>query len=153
MWKKTTLNWTFILVLILPACAATQTPLPTTQASPQAAVNWSVTMTQSGGIMGLQRTIAVTSDGKVHVEDPRANQSFDGELTQGQLAQLDELVRSAKLAGSKNPGVCMDCFIYDVQVVTTGKPISAHLSDTDLPDSGMEELVIFLRQLMDGLLG
>jgi hypothetical protein len=109
-------------------------------------------MTQSGGIMGLLRSIEVSSDGKYAVIDERAGNTVTGELTNEELATLHDLIAGFEFAAPKIPAVCADCFVYDVEIESGGKKMIVKADDVALPDSGMESLVDFLRSIMDSAL-
>lgn len=119
---------------------------------PVLADDWSVGMTQSGGIMGLLRHIATGSDGKYAASDERDGREVAGELSQDQLTRLKGLVSSLQFTAPKLPTVCADCFIYDIEIQSGGKKLILQADDISLPDSGMASLVEFLRDLMDSAL-
>ena len=148
---KKSLIWMFLLLLIPTAsCMPARTPLPTPQAPPNLTGDWSVKMTQSGGIMGLLRTLEVQSNGKLHIEDLRNKQSTERQLNADQMKQLNRLVSSARLNAPREPeGVCADCFVYDIQITSNGRTFSTRLNDASLPDSGMQALVSYLIELTD----
>ena len=47
------------------------------------------------------------------------------------------------------PSACADCFIYDLQLTSGGKIVQIQADDITLPDSGVAELIRFLRELRD----
>jgi hypothetical protein len=108
-------------------------------------------MTQSGGIMGLSRSIEVSSDGNYTVVDERANRTVTGELTANELAELNELVVTSNYVPATKPdgSVCADCFVYDLEAQVNGEKLSVRLNDFTLPNSGLEPLVTYLLDLMD----
>jgi hypothetical protein len=112
-----------------------------------------VKLTQTGGFAGVSRIIEVSSDGNVAVEDQRASSSRTRELSAEALAQLDGLVRSSGgTPGTDYPSVCADCFIYDLQVVSTKATYRVHTDDASIAGSGAEPLIVFLRQLCQHVL-
>lgn len=109
-------------------------------------------MAHSGGIMGLSRSIEISSDGKFTVGDKRTNKTMSGELSAVELSKLKELVSSSQYVSPNKPNgmVCADCFIYDLEIQTSGnKKFAVQLNDISLPDSGLEPLVTYLRELID----
>jgi hypothetical protein len=146
----------FIIILLgimLSACKPAQTPLPTAQPFPSLSGDWTIKMTQSGGIMGMLRSIEIQSDGKSHIEDARGKQSTDRQLNSNQMKQLTGLVNSARLqAPGKPDAACADCFIYDLQITSGGQTFATQLNDISLPNSGLEDLVHFLSSYMNDLL-
>ena len=139
-----------LLGSVLSACGPARTPIPASQPASEPGGDWTIRMTWSGGIMGMMKTIEIHSDGRARIEDQRGNgQSTDMDLTAGQLRQLTELVNSAPLQPPGRPGaVCADCFVYDLEITSGGRTFSAQLNDINLPGSGLEPLIEFLRGLM-----
>ena len=116
---------------------------------PALAEEWSVKMTQSGGIMGLLRSIQVGSDGNYLVTDERSHLSSTGSLTKQQLTELQGLIANMKFTPPEIRGSCADCFVYDIEIETGGQRMIVQADDMSLPDSGIESLVDFLRRILD----
>lgn len=141
-----------LIVLLLAACGParleeTQQPLPT------ASTDWtSITFTQSGGIMGMLRTIEIATDGTWKLTDERASESVDGKLSAEELKQLNGLIASLSVKSSGQSGVCADCFIYSVEISFLGKSLTADADDVNLGDSGLGPLVMFMTELMNKVL-
>jgi len=114
---------------------------------------WTIKMTQSGGIMGVMRSVEVYSDGGYVITDDRSKQTFTGKLSEEEFAKFKEIVASSKYASMDKPGTgrCADCFVYDFEIQGSSKFI-VPLDDVSSPDSGLETLVIFLRELIDSAL-
>lgn len=149
----------FVFILAVFASGCVQSAMPEATATPAlpspASAEWKViTMTQSGGIMGLLRTVEVSSDGKYTVVDEHAQSNGSGELSEDDLAKLNGLISQAELISSNNDSssVCADCFVYDLQIQSNDKDFAIQLIDISLPASGMEGVVGFLRGLMDVVL-
>ncbi len=142
---------TFSLTACVPALMRPQAaPSQATPSVPLSQGKWTVKLTQSGGIMGLQRNITVTSDGKIVAVDERTNQTVTSKLTQEELGRLKvRLDSSAFTTAAPQTAVCADCFLYDLEVQSGGQTYSAHYDDTNLPDSSLEPLIAFLRDLLD----
>ncbi len=130
------------------------TPVPASTPTLMVADEWTIKMTHSGGIMGLMRTVEISSDGSYTVIDERINKTVSGELSESELAELQEIVASLDYnTGQKpNPGGCADCFVYVLEIQGTEKNLNLQLDDISLPESGMETLVKFLRELIDSAL-
>lgn len=142
------LKWILVCaVFVLSGCRQEEPRV--TYTPPVLAEEWSVGMTQSGGIMGLLRSIAITSDGKFTANDQRALTIVNGELTGKQLTELQGLVSTLEFTPPKIPAVCADCFVYEVEIASGGKKLLLKADDVSLPDSGMAPLVEFLRGVMD----
>ncbi|MBI5952428.1 MAG: hypothetical protein HY865_12290 [Chloroflexi bacterium] len=151
----------FLSSLLVSGCTQTvtaepaQTPAPrstpTSEALPESLSEWTIMMTHSGGIMGLSRSIEISSDGKFTVMDNRANKTVTGELAADDLSKLNELLMSIdnRAAGKPDGMVCADCFIYDLEVRANGQRSAVRLSDISLPNSGYEALIDQLRGMID----
>ena len=129
-----------------------QSPMPeATPISPASSGKWTIRMVHSGGIMGISRSIEVSSDGKFTITDNRTNKTVTGELAAGDLSKLNELLVSIgdRSAGKPNGVVCADCFVYDLEIQRGGKGFAFQLNDISLPNSGYESLIDQLRDLMD----
>lgn len=150
---RTILLFVLLVALLNTGCSSlTPEPLKTSQPSPQSPKNeWTIKMTHSGGIMGLSRSIEISSDGAYVVTDNVANETITGKLPASELSKLSGIVsdtRFASTAKSLQSG-CADCFIYTLETEVNGKNISYQADDTTLKSSGFESLVIYLQDLMD----
>ena len=146
------LAWIWI-ALLLSSCSSSSKTITATL--PVAGNDeWTVRMTHSGGIMGLMRSVEVSSDGNFTVTNERENQTVAGKLSVEETATLAEIIANTKYVTLEKPGmsVCADCFIYNVEIQGSGKKFAAQLDDISLPDSGMETLVTFLRAVINSVL-
>jgi hypothetical protein len=153
----------FLLVLLssvlLLGCIKTPISEPVQAPAPESTVTlstpsggWTIRMSQSGGIMGLSRSIEISSDGKFTVTDNRSNKAVTGELAADDLSKLNELLTSIDIRSASKPNgmVCADCFVYELEFSGMGeKSVSVQLSDISLANSGYEALVDHLRGMMD----
>ena len=153
--RKTLFPFTLIITLMIAGCA-TSSPMTTPAATPTLPTipdEWTIKMTHSGGIMGLMRSIDVSSDGNYTVTDERTNKTATGKLSEDEIAALTKMVTGAEnIASGKPSGNCADCFIYEIEIQINGKKISTQLDDVSLPASGMEDLVASLRSLINSAL-
>lgn len=148
----------FAAALFLAGCAqsaATAYPNPETDQTantmPNLQGDWRIKLTHSGGIMGLLRTMEISSDGSYTVTDERSNQTATKTLGPEELQELTRLISSAQyIAPSKPNGmVCADCFVYDLEIKGSDSTLTVQLNDISLPDSGMAPVIAHLRGLMD----
>ncbi|MDP1546227.1 MAG: hypothetical protein Q8L87_09415 [Anaerolineales bacterium] len=136
----------------ITGCASRPTAETATGATalPTPELRWSVSLTQSGGIMGLMRSIEINSDGEFSATDERLGKTVSGKLTEDELAELQMLVTNLKFTEPPRPNaVCADCFVYDFQIQTGGKTSSIQLDDITLPNSGLELLAASLVELLN----
>jgi hypothetical protein len=157
---RTIFLYVLLVGLLVAGCAQSPTPeplktpapeKPTTSSLPALDNEWTIKVGHSGGIMGLSRTVEISSDGKFTVADKRTNKTVSGELSAVELSKLNELVASSQYVSPSKPNgmVCADCFIYDLEIQADGKKFAVQLNDISLPDSGLEPLVTYLRELID----
>lgn len=149
----------FLLIALAAAgCGNAQqpTPVPVPLGTPLLAANppmltdtWDVTLTQTGGIMGLFRVITVASSGDYRVTDRRASEPVLGTLSLEEMAKLSVQIKSADKEPVSTPvqTTCADCFLYQLQINRDGKNDTFTFDDTTLPGSAFESLIIFLRDL------
>jgi hypothetical protein len=153
-----TIFYFLILAALLSACGPLL-PMASPQATPQATAagpldlgqTWTIKMEHTGGFMGLSRSIEISSDGTFTITDDRDNQTIKGQLSSSQMTQLRKLVTTATIKPVTQPDQtgCADCFVYALEINEAGKPFTVQLNDITLPESGLESLVLFLRDLMD----
>jgi hypothetical protein len=130
-------------------------PLETATAEPSALPvlndEWTINMKHTGGIMGLSRSIEILSDGNFTVVDERANKTIMGTLPADALSKVKEQVASSKYIPASGPSgmVCADCFVYDLEIYGNGGNFTIQLDDISLPDSGLEPLVRYLREIIE----
>jgi hypothetical protein len=156
---RTVFPYILLIGLLIAGCSPSSThetlKTPTADAQPPTLPaldgDWMVKMTHSGGIMGLSRSIEVSSDGKYTVLDERADKTVAGELSADELSKINEQVVSAEYIPAVKPdGMgCADCFIYDLEIQGNEKRFAVQLNDISLPNSGLESLVTQLRSLID----
>ncbi|HEY2981037.1 MAG TPA: hypothetical protein VGJ22_07650 [Anaerolineales bacterium] len=137
----------FILAGLLAACSALQ---PGGEALPALNDSWTITLTQSGGFIGISRTVTITSDGKVVAVDDREGQTATLQLTPQEIASLKVEISKARLKTPiQTETGCADCFVYDLQIKTAGPNFSVQLDDVNLPESGLQPLIMYLQDLMN----
>ena len=128
----------FAAALFLAGCAqsaATAYPNPETDQTantmPNLQGDWRIKLTHSGGIMGLLRTMEISSDGSYTVTDERSNQTATKTLGPEELQELTRLISSAQYIAPSKPN------------------LTVQLNDISLPDSGMAPVIAHLRGLID----
>jgi len=150
---RTVFIYSFLVALTLAACTATQTELPKTNV-PVLNGSWEIKMRHSGGIMGLSRSIDVSSNGSYMVTDERTNKIVNGKLDADELSKLTTQVNSARYSPAVplDGMACADCFIYDFEIHGGNGNFRANLNDISLPNSGLAALVDTLRGIIDSAL-
>lgn len=156
---RTIFLYTLLIILVLASCRSSPTlePLKTPTVEPPTSDKlsldgeWMIKMNHSGGIMELSRSIEISSNGRLSVSDERTGKKVTGELAADDLSRLNEQVLSYKYIPITKPdGMgCADCFIYDLEIQGNGKKFAIQLNDINLPNSGLESLIIYLRGLIE----
>jgi len=157
--KEINMSRTVYLLVLLAALLITgcslslaPDPLKTSLPTPIALESeWTINMAHSGGIMGVSRSIQISSNGKYTVTDHRTATTMTGELTGNELSKLNKIVSESNFESTERdqPSVCADCFIYSFEIQSNGKIFTCQADDITLPSSGLETLAIYLRDLMD----
>jgi hypothetical protein len=151
MFKKLFL-FTILATFLLSACiGADNPPSKTSEADdlPALSGSWIIRMNHSGGIMGLSRSVEVDSTGIYTVKDERTDQIFTGQLSEEELEDLTNVVKSTTYVLEKRPHGCADCFIYDLQIVSDAGKFSAQVDDISIEGSGLSDLVLLLRGIIE----
>ena len=111
---------------------------------------WTLSMTQTGGIMGRHRSIEIAWDGKMTATEYKPKKKTVSEqFGADQMSHLRTLVSQSSYTPPATRMDCRDCFVYDVEITSgSTKPFSARVDDTNLDASGVRSLVTFLTDLM-----
>ena len=147
---RTVFLYVIFITLLITGCSASTRESPKSNL-PALDGEWTIKMAHSGGIMGLSRSIEISSNGKYTVMDERASKTITGELATDELSKLKKQVSASKyIPASKPDGMgCADCFIYDLEIQGGGEKFNIQLNDVNLPNSGLESLVNYLRGLIE----
>lgn len=144
----------FFIILLITGCSpAAREPLKT--AVPPLKNEWTIKLNHSGGIIGLSRSIEISSNGKYTVTDGREDKTITKQLSANALSELHEIVSNSEFVSPEKslPSGCADCFIYNLEIQQgNGKPFSVQVDDITMPGSGMEKLIAHLRGLIDAVL-
>ncbi len=136
-------------VLFLSACAPLAAS-PEPQPLPSPADPWTMTLTQSGGFIGVMLKVEVSSDGQLKAEDHRSGRSVTKTLPPETIARLAALRSALFTVAPHTPTpTCADCFLYDLQVTGSGRSMQIRADDTTLAKSGAAELIGALQELRD----
>ena len=150
-----TLYCILVAMFVLSACSAlSPTPADPPQPLASPADSWAISLTQSGGFIGMMQTVEISSDGQLKAEDQRAGKQVTRTLPPATIARLARMYSSLLGKPAQTvPSVCADCFVYDLQIMNGSARVHMQLDDTSLADSGAGALVSLLQQLRDEALG
>lgn len=139
--------------LMLAACSLTSPATPQPLPLPSPGRPWTITLTQSGGFVGVLRSIQVASDGHMTVQDQRSGRVVSQELPPDTMRLLNQLLSESTISTlTPAPPACSDCFIYDLVLASVGPSIEIHANDISIDSSGAEGLINFLGKLRDDAL-
>ncbi len=111
---------------------------------------WRVTLTQSGGIMGMTRTVEVSPDGDMLFTDLRGGKTGQSSLSKDRLALLTKLVAASVYEPVFEPTGCADCFIFELSIFNINEKFQVQINQIDLQNSGLQPLVDFLIEELNG---
>jgi hypothetical protein len=154
---RTVFLYAFLVILLMTGCGSSSTPEPLNTPTAEPPVSnlpaldgeWTMKMMYSGGFMGLSRSIEISADGKFTVTDERLNKKVPGEFSADELSKINKQVSSSVYIPLTKPDGCADCFVYDLEIQGNGEKFTAQLNDVNLPASGLEPLVTYLRGLIE----
>lgn len=135
---------TFFMAILISSCSSPEV----THSAPELEEGWYVRMIQTGGIAGVNRAVEVLSDGSYTIYQQAGGEGIKGNLSEPELAQLEEIIKNLEISIPAIKGGCADCFFYDIEIQSGGRKMVFQLDDISLPDSGAGELVTFLSGLM-----
>ena len=142
-----------LLLTLLGACAPLGTQVPNTQSTPSHGDSWTITLRQSGGFVGVDKTVQVSSDGQLVAADQRSGRRAALELAPKSISELSQLYYdAASPAQAPRESACADCFVYDLAIETQGGNTDIRLDDTSLAGSKAGPLIHYLIQLRDAAL-
>lgn len=138
-----------VLALFLTACGAREaSPGPVPLPSP--VQTWSAVLTQTGGFIGVDLTVEVTSDGQLTARDQRTGQEATQQLSPVNMARLARLISTtAASPGGVQESGCADCYLYELQIQTNGRIYYTRSDDTTLQNSDARTLINLLQDLRD----
>ncbi|MFN3491467.1 MAG: hypothetical protein ACK40V_04520 [Anaerolineales bacterium] len=142
MYKKILIT-TLLIILLISSCSSPKI----TYTPPPIEGDWSVRMIQTGGIAGVNRAVEVLSNGRYTVYQQAGGKGIKKQLSETDLAKLEELITNLEIANVQTDSICADCFEYDIEIQSGGRKMVFQLNDMSLPDSGAGELVTFLQSL------
>jgi hypothetical protein len=139
-----------MVLLVLGACAPARPGAPNTESLPAGAAYWTITLRQTGGFAGVNKTVQVSSDGRLAAADERSGHKVVQQLPPASMAELGQLyARGLSPAPTPQQSACADCFVYDLDIASLDGTASIRLDDTTLADSPAEPLILYLIKVRD----
>ena len=156
-----------VLMLLLAACARIpgSTAVPTMPVEPTNAVaatapansipklngEWRIMLTQSGGIMGMSKSLEIDGSGAATVTDLRSKKTSRAVLPADTLKKLAELVANASYQPASVPAGCADCYIFNLVITSGSQKFQVEMNQIDLQTSGLQDLIGFLGESLKSI--
>ncbi|MFN2119641.1 MAG: hypothetical protein ACK2T0_04570 [Anaerolineales bacterium] len=138
------------------ACACRPTPAVPATSTPSSGAQgmWTVELSQTGGLVGVDLDVQVTSEGQLVATNRRSGRTLSSRITEAQSGELDSLYRAAISAQyADRPSTCADCYIYQLTLSSGHESRTIRLDDASMAGTAAEPLITFLIQLRDSALG
>ena len=134
------------LALAMAGCGAqVQPPNPVAPTS-----TWRVELTLSGGLVGAEKVLELSSTGHLNIIDKRSNRQVTTHLPTEELVRIFALlVDTSHLQPTGTPPACRDCFQYDLDVRMDGQHFSFRVNDLNMNQAGLTPIVNALKELQD----
>lgn len=139
--------WLLLSALALPGACHAPDELLTAPDSDTQQTPWTVTLIVSGGFAGVHRAITADQTGVVKYEDRKTGTVSNEAMGAADLRTLGALINNLpdRPDDVRSRSNCYDCYHYQLDYARDGVAGSYRLSDVDLSDSDVRELVAFLR--------
>lgn len=151
MTQTRTLMW-IALALLVTGCVnpmAKTTEPASTAKLPSLEGAWTVTLNQSGGLMGLSRNLIVTSTGEAILFDQKTMKYLPALLNQEKFDLFLAEYKNVDLANSFDPETCADCFTYQLSVDIGGTVQKYDYNDLTASQNGLAAISQLMVHLMD----
>ncbi len=123
------------------------------QSFPSPEADWSIILSQTGGFIGVQLQVEVTSAGQLTATDERSGRTATQTLPAQTMGRLRQLMAEARIpTAGVTPSACADCFIYDLTIKNSSGTMSLRADDVTLAGSGAADLISYLIGLRDSAL-
>jgi hypothetical protein len=127
------------------AALSTATAIPASPGSkiPALSGDWQITLLETGGIMGLSRSVEIKSSGEMTLSNVRTNKTSQILLPADKLSELTRLVSATRYRPVRMETGCADCFIFNLQISSNGQSFQVQLNQLDLDTAGLLPLIDF----------
>lgn len=138
---------------LLSACGPLRLSAPGAKPLPSPSSTWTLQLSQSGGIAGVQLALEITSAGQLTATDNRSGRTATETLPPSSLSKLRSLIDATTISqASVGHSSCADCFVYLLTFRSDAGTQTMQVDDVSLAASGAQELITFLRSLRDSAL-
>jgi hypothetical protein len=131
----------------------TDSPIPTSRPVKIPALNgdWQISLFQSGGIMGISRSLKILSSGEMTLTDLRSNKSSQSLLRVDELSALKRLVDATNYKPVTLETGCADCYIFNIEITSSGQKFQVELNQLDIAAAGLEPLIGYLNSYLGSI--
>jgi hypothetical protein len=141
------------LAVLLCACQPEPISLPAATPSAEPPATWSAALTQTGGLIGVDLEVRVTSEGALAASNRRSGRASSTQLAQTQINVLGRLLDAALTSEyAENSSGCADCFAYQLALTSGARSRTIRLDDTSMAGTPAEPLIAYLSRLRDDAL-
>lgn len=147
---------TFIFMLSMISFACTSPAANnsiSTERDNETSRTWMIEYSISGGFAGINRQLALSSNGLMTVTDEKIKKHIEHKVSQEQLKEISNILEQLDFsAHDKSPSIlskCADCFRYSLSIKKDDKKGGIVLDDLSLQGSKYIQLIRLLSSLMD----
>lgn len=128
-----------LLGLIISACAgSTQSALPTQSQACQFPVEWEINFMLSGGFAGQSRSLSISSNGNMVVQDLQNGEKHESTISKEELKIIAEmLVQACPFESKGKNNGCADCFEYRLHISMNGRQYSLEANEINAPKNSV----------------
>jgi hypothetical protein len=146
------LTWIAVgLLAFICGCRPAPTSLPA--ATPSTSATWSAKLTQTGGLIGVDLEVQVTSGGALTAINRGTGRTASTQLRESQVAELGRLLPAALSSDyAESPSNCADCFVYALALTSGDQSRTIRLDDVLIAGTAAEPLIAYLARLRDDAL-
>jgi hypothetical protein len=104
----------------------------------------------SGGFAGIQRSVELSDDGVLRVEDRNTGRQVTAQISTTDLEAITTLLTQVQPASSSPRfSNCRDCLYYEITVQRGNETFTAEMSDLDLDQSALSLLINTLARVQE----
>jgi hypothetical protein len=133
-----------------PVSQATVVPPATVAPEHAASERWRITFFMSGGFAGIQRSVELSDDGVLRVEDRNTGRQVTTQISTADLEAIKTLLTQVQpVSSSPRFSNCRDCLYYEITVQRGNETFTAEMSDLDLDQSALSLLINTLARVQE----
>ncbi|MBI5942797.1 MAG: hypothetical protein HY864_00385 [Chloroflexi bacterium] len=129
--------FSILAILLTSSCSIKQAAATPSQVEAcDVPIAWEIEFTLSGGFSGMVRSLYLSSNGNVIVEDQQKNEKNESALSQDALGEVQEmLILACPFEVMKDNRLCADCLNYNLRVSMNGRQFILQTNELNIPDN------------------